>query len=68
MSYDVITWWLSTSLTHVEQSEEEQLKQLATSPPFSALEQVLWVLGVVYDSVKLLKSVCLCLQCIKLLK
>ena len=35
-------------------SAEEQLKQMATSPPPMALDQVPWVLGVVYDSLKLL--------------
>lgn len=47
---------VSNAPAHVEQSAEEQLKQLATSPPVSALEQVPWVLGVVYESVKLLGS------------
>ena len=51
-----------SSPTHIEQSAEEQLKQLATSPPVSALEQVPWVLGVVYESVKLLGyDVCVCM-------
>ena len=59
MSHDD-TLWFTTSPTHVEQSAEEQLKQLAASPPVSALEQVPWVLGVVYESVKLLGYVCVC--------
>ena len=53
----------TTSPAHVEQSAEEQLKQLAASPPVSALEQVPWVLGVVYESVKLLGyGLCVCVS------
>jgi len=44
---------LQISPTH-NLSAEEQLKQTAASPPPTALDQVPWVLGVVYDSLKLL--------------
>ena len=59
VSHDQYITCLSlTSSSHVEQSAEDQLKQLATSPPVSVLEQVPWVLGVVYEAVKLLGYVC----------
>lgn len=49
-----VTQLLSSSSTQAEQSAEEQLKQLSTSPPVSVLEQVPWALGVIYEAVKLL--------------
>lgn len=50
----IVTRLLSSSSTQAEQSAEEQLKQLSTSPPVSVLEQVPWALGVIYEAVKLL--------------